>query len=115
MSATERRFRLFKVLLQRRKEYMGVLASEFHVSYMTIYRDVQFLSCYFPVITKQGNQGGVLLTDGYGLGVNYLTVPQTRLLERLSAQLEGEELQLMQEILHTFSEPISMNLSGDDL
>ena len=53
--------------------------------------------------------------DGYGSGVKYLTLSQARLLERLSTQLDGEDLQLMQEILHTFSEPISMNLSGEDL
>lgn len=115
MSATERRFRILQALFKRRKESMEVFATEFQVSYMTIFRDIQFLSCYFPIVTKRGITGGVLFMDGYVFGSKHLTVPQTRLLERLSAQLDGEDLQLMQEILHTFSEPISMNFSGDDL
>ena len=74
-----------------------------------------YISCYFPIVTKRGITGGVSFMDGYVWGLRHLTIPQTRLLERLSAQLFGEDLQLMQEILHTFSEPISMNFSGDDL
>lgn len=115
MSATDRRFRILQALFKRRKESMEAFATEFCVSYMTIFRDIQFLSCYFPIVTKRGITGGVSFMDGYVWGLRHLTIPQTRLLERLSAQLFGEDLQLMQEILHTFSEPISMNLSGDDL
>lgn len=115
MNASERRLRILQALLKRRKDSMEAFATEFHVSYMTIFRDVQFLSCYFPIVTRRGGDGGILLMDGYGSGVKYLTLSQARLLERLSTQLDGEALQLMQEILHTFSEPISMNLSGDDL
>ncbi len=108
MNASERRFQLLSALLKRRKESMESLALEFHVSYMTIFRDIQLLSCYYPIITKRGTNGGVFIMDGYCLGTTYLTVPQTLLLERLSALLTGEELMLMQEIIKTFSKPDSV-------
>lgn len=57
MNASERRLRILQALLKRRKESMEVFATEFQVSYMTIFRDVQFLSCYFPIVTKRGIRG----------------------------------------------------------
>ena len=56
-SASECRLRILQALLKRRKESMEVFATEFQVSYMTIFRDVQFLSCYFPIVTKRGIRG----------------------------------------------------------
>ena len=72
---------------------------------MTAFRDIQFLSCYFPIITKRGTGGGVFLMDGYQLGMKYLTEPQAVLLEKISATLTGEDLILMLEILKTFKKP----------
>ena len=105
MTANDRRFQILNSLLKYRKVSIQGLSSEFQVSYMTVFRDIQFLSCYFPIITKRGTDGGVFLMDGYQLGMKYLTEPQAVLLEKISATLTGEDLILMREILKTFKKP----------
>ena len=105
MTANDRRFQILNSLLKYRKVSIQGLSLEFHVSYMTAFRDIQFLSCYFPIITKRGTGGGVFLMDGYQLGMKYLTEPQAVLLEKISATLTGEDLILMREILKTFKKP----------
>lgn len=103
MTANDRRLSILYVLLERRKENIGNLAIEFNVSVSTIMRDIQELSRSHPIITKQGGGGGIEVMDGYHLGMIYMTSEQTALLEKLSDNLTGDDLLVMQSILKTFS------------
>ena len=105
MTANDRRFQILDSLLKYRKVSIQGLSLEFQVSYMTVFRDIQFLSCYFPITTKRGTDGGVFLMESYQLGMKYLTEPQAVLLEKISATLTGEDFLLMCEILKIFKKP----------
>ena len=102
----ERRMMILERLCERRHDYICNLATEFQVSYGTIRRDLRILSCSYPIYTTQGYPGGVHIMEGYHLGMKYLTESQAILLEKLSENLTGEELLIMQSILKTFSKPI---------
>ena len=106
MTASERRMCILNVLLEKRKDSLQRLSEEFQVSRWTIMRDIQELSRSHPISTKQGAGGGVRIMDGYRLGMKYLTAEQATLLEKLSENLTGEDLLIMQSILKTFSKPI---------
>ena len=107
MTATnDRRMQILIVLIHRKSDTMKHLASEFGVSRMTIFRDIQVLSCSYPITTSPGSAGGVSIDEDYRLGMKYLTEPQRALLVRLSETLTGEDVATMQSILKTFSKPI---------
>ena len=105
MTANERRMCILYMLLEKRKDSLQRLSVEFQVSRWTIMRDIQELSRSHPISTKPGVGGGVEIMDGYRLGMKYLTSEQSVLLEKLSENLTGEELLIMQSILKTFSKP----------
>lgn len=102
----DRRMQILEALIGRKSDTMAHLAEEFGVSRMTIFRDIQVLSCSYPIITRVGGSGGVSLTDGYRLGMKYMTGSQTALLKRLSETLTGEDLLTMHSIIRTFSWPV---------
>ena len=66
-SAMERRQRIVEILNMRRFERLENLASELNVSKMTIRRDIEVLSCSYPIDTKQGNGGCIYVQDGFDL------------------------------------------------
>ncbi len=105
MTANERRMAILDALCERRQDKVCNLAFEFDVSERTIQRDIENLSCSYPIYTTQGNGGGVYMVDGYRMGKKYLTEKQEALLEKLAIRLTGDEFQTMQEILKTFKGP----------
>ena len=105
MSSMERRMEILETLCRRRNDTVENLANEFGVSKRTIKYDIEYLSLSYPVYTVQGNGGGIYISDGYRLGIKYLTETQSDLLEKLSARLTGEDLETMKSILNTFKEP----------
>ena len=106
MTATnDRRMQILDILILRKQETMDNLANEFGVSRMTIFRDIQVLSCSYPITAHKGGAGGVRIADGYRLGMKYLNEQQAALLKSLSESLSGEDLATMQSILKTFSNP----------
>lgn len=102
----DRRQSILEFLLEVRKTTRSELSDRFDVSKRTIERDIIILSCTYPIVTIQGNNGGIKIADGYYIGIRYLTTPQATLLERLSVSLTGEDLFLMREILKTFRRPV---------
>ena len=102
----DRRMQILEALIGRKNDTMAHLAEEFGVSRMTIFRDIQVLSCSYPIITRVGGSVGVSITDGYRLGMKYMTDSQTALLKKLSETLSGEDLLTMSSILKTFSTPV---------
>lgn len=105
IATNDRRMQILEALIVRKQDTMENLASEFGVSRMTIYRDIQVLSCSYPITAHKGGAGGVRIDDGYRLGMKYLNEQQSLLLKKLSENLSGDELSIMQSILKTFSNP----------
>ena len=104
-STTERRQLIIENLCRRRKDPVDRLAEEFGVSRRTIRYDLEVLQCSYPIETVKGGGGGVRVMDGYYIGMKYMTDSQTSLLNKLSENLSGDELDTMQSILKTFSNP----------
>jgi len=99
---------ILESLLVRKSDTMEHLAVELGVSRMTIFRDIQVLSCSYPITTSVGGSGGVNIDPDYKLGMKYITAEQSALLEKLSKELSGKELAMMQDILKTFSRPVTV-------
>lgn len=101
-SAAERRVAILEYLCLRRSVSVAELANEFAVCQRTINTDLQVLSCSYPIYTVQGTGGGVFIEEGYKLGMKYLSDSQAELLERLNAELQGADKQVMESILKVF-------------
>lgn len=104
-STSERRQAILEYMCERRHESVENLMFEFQVSRSTILRDLQVLSCSYPIYTTQGNGGGVHVVDGYRLGKKYLTSKQKTVLEKYAAKSSGEDFKILKSILASFSAP----------
>lgn len=104
MDAVERRQQILELLCQRRKDTMQNLAAELGVSERTIRRDVEILTRSYPLETVCGRYGGgVRVADWYHLDRQRMSHKQTALLRRLAADLRGEDLEVMEQILLKFA------------
>ncbi|NMA73458.1 MAG: DeoR family transcriptional regulator [Bacteroidales bacterium] len=104
MGPNERRMEIMEVLCQRRHETMKNLAFEFDVSERTIRNDISILSLSYPLETIRGRYGGgVRVMDGFYMNRKYLKPEQKDLLERLSTNLSGEDLSIVNSILKEFA------------
>lgn len=104
MRPYERQQRILEVLCQRRHDTYDNLAQEFHVSKMTIRRDIEVLSCSCPIETVWGGRyGGVRIMDGAYSGKTFLNPEQTELLRRLRTQLDGHDRLVLTSILYQFT------------
>ena len=104
MDAVERRQQILELLCQRRKDTMQNLAAELGVSERTIRRYVEILTRSYPLETVCGRYGGgVRVADWYHLDRQRMSPKQTALLRRLAADLRGEDLEVMEQILLKFA------------
>lgn len=104
MDAVERRQQILELLCQRRKDTMQNLAAELGVSERTIRRDVEILTRSYPLETVCGRYGGgVRMADWYHLDRQRMSPRQTALLRRLATGLQGEDLEVMEQILLKFA------------
>ena len=104
MDAVERRQQILELLCQRRKDTMQNLAAELGVSERTIRRDVEILTRSYPLETVCSRYGGgVRVADWYHLDRQRMSPRQTALLRRLAADLRGEDLEVMEQILLKFA------------
>ena len=104
MDAVERRQQILELLCQRLKDTMQNLAAELGVSERTIRRDVEILTRSYPLETVCGRYGGgVRVADWYHLDRQRMSPRQTALLRRLAADLRGEDLEVMEQILLKFA------------
>ena len=104
-SATERRQLVLEFISDQRKVSMEDIMHEFDISRSTAKRDVQLLSCSYPIITEDGRAGGVRAMDGWYLSRRYLHEDQEKLLRTLLAGLQPEDQKTMQSILDAFAKP----------
>ncbi len=64
----DRLISIITCLLQNEKLTAQELAQKFEVSHRTILRDIDSLSLAgIPIVTSQGNNGGISIMDGYKL------------------------------------------------
>lgn len=104
MDAVERRQQILELLCQRRKDTMQNLAAELGVSERTIRRDVEILTRSYPLETVCGRYGGgVRVADWYHMDRQRMSPRQTALLRRLATGLQGEDLEVMEQILLKFA------------
>ena len=106
-SATERRQLVLEAISDRRQVKLDDLAADFGVSERTIRRDVELLSCSYPIVTVQGGGGGVRAMDGWYVSRRYLQDDQEALLRSLLPGLQPEDQETMQRILSAFAKPSS--------
>ena len=93
---------MIKELSDRRKGTSENFAVEFQVSLRTIDNDLIYLSQEYPVYTERGRGGGIYVDKDFYLNQRYLSKAQKDLLLRLEKTLEGEDKQIMENILKTF-------------
>lgn len=104
MTPSERREAILNVLCKRRQDTVQNLANEFGVSVRTIKYDIEELTLAHPIETVRGRYGGgVKVADGYYIGRKYLKPNQQELLKKLSEQLSGNDLEVMNSILREFA------------
>lgn len=104
MTPSERREAILNVLCKRRQDTVENLAHEFGVSVRTIKYDIEELTLAHPIETVRGRYGGgVKVAEGYYLGRKYLKPSQQELLKKLSEQLSGNDLEVMNSILRDFA------------
>ena len=103
--ATERQREIIELLSDSRFATVPELSAQYGVSRCTILRDIQILSCSYPIYTQQGGGGGVRAMDGWYLSNRYLSDDQEKLLRSLLAGLQPEDQKTMQQILTAFAKP----------
>lgn len=100
----ERLLSIIILLMNRRIVQAKELAERFEVSVRTIYRDVDAIhAAGIPVVTYQGTNGGIGLTEGYRLDRNVMTNDElaaiVTALRSISTSYGGEQhLRLMEKI-----------------
>lgn len=102
MTASERRRAIIEALCERRYETRENLAFEFNVTSRTITHDILMLSIDYPIYTSGGKGGGIYVAEGYRLDGRYMTEKQTKLLRRLSKNLDGEDLEELKSVIRAF-------------
>lgn len=106
MSASERRDMILSILCAKRFETAVNLAAGLQVSIRTVYRDVEALSCSYPIKTVRGRYGGgIKLDEWFQPNSRRLSYQQETLLRRLMRMLSGDDLIVMNSILVQFGEP----------
>jgi len=104
MGPNERRMEIMEILCQRRQETMENIAIEFGVSIRTIRNDIDYLSLSYPLETVRGRYGGgIKVMDGFYMNRKYLKPEQQALLKRLSTNLTGSDIAVMNSIFKDFA------------
>ena len=105
MSVRERRAEIIHILMGRRKTTMTHLAKELGVSVSTIQRDILSLTVdeYYPIDTKQGNGGGVILRDFRHPHKGILSREQIDVLTHLAQTQDEYTAEVLNGILQAYS------------
>ena len=104
-SATERRQMILEYISDMRKVTIQNIVDEFDISRATAKRDIELLSCSYPIVTENWRGGGIRAMDGWYLSNRYLHDDQEALLRKLLDGLQPDEQQTMQSILTDFAKP----------
>ena len=91
--------RIFKNHRTTRQE----LADEFCVSTKTVSRDIDFLSSFVPIYTKNGNAGGIYIVTEYTEHRHCLTDEEEKCLFGLMDRANDEEKEILCKIINKFT------------
>lgn len=104
MRIDERQQFILEKLYACRKTTVDELAVECGVDERTIRRDVEELTCFYPIETVRGRYGGgVKLADWYTPARKTLSREQSALLKRLAPTLTGPDLAVLNSIISQFA------------
>lgn len=105
VNQTERQQQIVDILTQKGTVVtMQSLAEHFNVSIRTIRRDIDELICTLPIQTIRGRYGGgVCFEPWYNPIRTKLSPEQAALLKKMVPTLEGDDLRVLNSILHQFS------------
>ena len=104
-ATTERRQQILEYISIHRHVQYQDLMDEFHISKKTAQRDVEILSCSYPIYTRTTCAGGIFAMEGWYASKGYLHDDQEALLRKLLAGLQPEDQKTMQSILDAFAKP----------
>ena len=104
-ATTERRQQMLEYISIHRHVQYQDLMDEFHISKKTAQRDVEILSCSYPIYTRTTCAGGIFAMEGWYVSKSYLHDDQEALLRKLLAGLQPEDQKTMQSILDAFAKP----------
>lgn len=104
MRIDDRKHLIMDTLNTRRKTTIEELAVLCGVNERTIRRDIDDLTCFYPIETVRGRyDGGVKLSDWYTPGRKTLNAEQAELLKRMASTLQGHDLAVLSGILTQFA------------
>ena len=104
-ATTERRQQMLEYISIHRHVQYQDLMDEFHISKKTAQRDVEILSCSYPIYTRTTCAGGIFAMEGWYASKSYLHDDQEALLRKLLAGLQPEDQKRMQHVLSVFAKP----------
>ena len=104
-SALDRRQGILEFVSDRRRLTYQDICNKFGISYNTARRDIEVLSCSYPILTIQGRNGGVRAMDGWYVSRRYLHDDQEELLRSFLPGLQPEERKKLEDILLAFAKP----------
>lgn len=102
MNTTHRRQEIISILIVRRRATANELAQELGVSIRTIHYDIQALSLDYPIYTKQGDGGGVFISDNYSPYINSLSFLELQTLRELLVFVEDRHRKVLVQIIHKY-------------
>lgn len=101
-SAFQRRREIERILFSRRKVTTPELMREFGVGRNTIRKNMDHLSLYLPIVSKQGYDGGYCLAEGYNRYKNLLAKKQLECLYILRKVCPDEIAEDLESIIREF-------------
>ena len=102
MTTRERQAEIISILTGRKSETVPRLALELGVSKNTIYRDIEILAKEYPILTRQGNGGGVTLTDRHRTHKNLFSREQQQVLTELLAVANKRQAEVLDGLLTAY-------------
>ena len=89
-----------------RKTTVTELSYYFEVCKNTVVRDIEFLSRYAPIYTKQGMYGGIYVIEDYIDNLKlHLSIDEENLLNRLAETSNDTDANLLRNIINKYSMP----------
>lgn len=105
MSANERRAELIRILTARRRDTVPNLANELGVCERTILRDIEALTIEYPLVTFQGNGGGVGVEEWYHPHKSIFSREQISVLQELMANANEHQRDVVNGLIREYGSP----------
>lgn len=90
-------------LIYRKSSTRKELSVEFNVSVNTIVRDIEYISSFAPIYTRQGNHGGIFILPQFRSYNNYLTDKEEQCIERAMESASENDKYILEGIKIRFS------------